>query len=318
MSKIVVVLIFLIVALIIGGCSDDKKLNWTKQSENKMTMEGAIKYCEEQGGRLPTIDELKTLFNYIGKNCKVSDPDCLSNSCLSNDCIGVNNTPKPSISRENNSVTQLNSESYLKSNKSISLGIDNVFIITSGLWMAAKFGEGVTNEAEAVVTHIRIKDKTTLDTSIKSIRINIDASGGVILGDSIKKITLYSSNDAGKTGNFVAEANINSRTTAEFRNLNIKPPKNTNTYYLIMAAFDLTENQSVVFGINPEDVSFSEVTDVDGLPLSSNEFGPGSRTFLWSSSIFSDEKNYLWSTDLDDGSLHLAEKTNLGYAKCLE
>ena len=63
-------------------CHEHDGLFWSDKSE-RMTWEEAIAYCSDMGGRLPNINELRTLIincpgTQTGGTCKASDPDCLS------------------------------------------------------------------------------------------------------------------------------------------------------------------------------------------------------------------------------------------------
>mgnify|MGYP001311070331 FL=1 len=85
---------FLSVAMVSCGgedkCPDSNKfcyeyasLNWSDISSNSMYWDAAVTYCENIGGRIPTISELRTLIQNCpatetGGECGVTD-DCLSN-----------------------------------------------------------------------------------------------------------------------------------------------------------------------------------------------------------------------------------------------
>ncbi len=63
---------------------------WSDKAANTMTWEEAITYCTDLGGRLPTIDELRTIIincpgSMTGGACQVSDPDHLASSDWSAD-----------------------------------------------------------------------------------------------------------------------------------------------------------------------------------------------------------------------------------------
>ena len=68
-------------------------LNWSDASSVKMTWNGAVTYCENLGGRLPTISELRTLIQNCpatktGGECGVTD-ECLSyEDCWNGPCDG--------------------------------------------------------------------------------------------------------------------------------------------------------------------------------------------------------------------------------------
>ncbi|HPM47251.1 MAG TPA: DUF1566 domain-containing protein [bacterium] len=72
-------------------------LNWSDASSDSMPWDEAITYCENLGGRLPTISELRTLIqncpgSETGGECKVAD-DCLSfEGCYSDQCNGCEKT----------------------------------------------------------------------------------------------------------------------------------------------------------------------------------------------------------------------------------
>jgi hypothetical protein len=74
-------------------CHSHDGLNWSDASSNKMTWDEAITYCENLGGRLPTISELRTLIQNCpgtetGGECGVTD-DCLSSDdCRTDPCDG--------------------------------------------------------------------------------------------------------------------------------------------------------------------------------------------------------------------------------------
>jgi len=68
-------------------------LSWSDASSNYMDWDEAITYCENLGGRLPTISELRTLIQNCpatetGGECGVTD-SCLSfDDCRNNPCKG--------------------------------------------------------------------------------------------------------------------------------------------------------------------------------------------------------------------------------------
>jgi hypothetical protein len=73
-------------------CHSHDGLNWSDASSNKMTWNEAIPYCENLGGRLPTISELRTLIQncpptVTGGSCEVTD-GCLSLDCWGDSCDG--------------------------------------------------------------------------------------------------------------------------------------------------------------------------------------------------------------------------------------
>lgn len=81
------------------GCPESNKfchshdgLDWSDASSNKMDWDDAITYCENLGGRLPTISELRTLIQNCpatetGGECGVTD-NCLSSDCWTDPCGG--------------------------------------------------------------------------------------------------------------------------------------------------------------------------------------------------------------------------------------
>ena len=73
-------------------CHAHDGLNWSDASNSSMTWNEAINYCENLGGRLPTISELRTLVQNCpatetGGECGVTD-SCLSTDCRSGLCSG--------------------------------------------------------------------------------------------------------------------------------------------------------------------------------------------------------------------------------------
>ncbi len=111
MKKSVLLTILAGIMAVMISCGDDKEstlgsneacsgnfpnehdsICWSDKSAEGMTWEEAITYCLNMGGRLPTINELRTLIincpgSTAGGACKVSDPECLSyNDCWSEDC----------------------------------------------------------------------------------------------------------------------------------------------------------------------------------------------------------------------------------------
>ena len=65
-------------------------LNWSDASSSSMKWDEAITYCENLGGRLPTISELRTLIQNCpgtgtGGQCGVTN-DCLSADCRTDPC----------------------------------------------------------------------------------------------------------------------------------------------------------------------------------------------------------------------------------------
>ncbi len=104
MTKYLLILAVLLMMIACGGeDQSDKDANatwmayagfeWSPRSENKMTWQEAVDYCEAMGARLPNINELRKIIincpntEYAG-TCQVSDPDCLyENDCwVRDDC----------------------------------------------------------------------------------------------------------------------------------------------------------------------------------------------------------------------------------------
>ncbi|MDX9804649.1 MAG: DUF1566 domain-containing protein [bacterium] len=72
-----------------------KGLCWSEASSSSMDWDNAITYCENLGGRLPAISELRTLIQNCpttetGGECGVTD-SCLSSDCWSYSCRGCKN-----------------------------------------------------------------------------------------------------------------------------------------------------------------------------------------------------------------------------------
>lgn len=98
--SVFLMLIFLLVLASCGGddsdslnscpesnkfCHEHDGLNWTDISSRRKDHVYASTYCEDLGGHLPTINELRTLI----KNCPVTETgdECtLTDSCLSFEC----------------------------------------------------------------------------------------------------------------------------------------------------------------------------------------------------------------------------------------
>lgn len=74
-------------------CHSHDGLNWSDASSAEMTWDDAVTYCDDLGGRLPTISELRTLIQNCpatetGGECKVTD-SCLSYlDCWKDLCFG--------------------------------------------------------------------------------------------------------------------------------------------------------------------------------------------------------------------------------------
>jgi uncharacterized protein (TIGR02145 family) len=71
-------------------CHSHDGLDWSDASSDYVTWDEAVTYCENLGGRLPTISELRTLIQNCpatesGGACKGTD-DCLHSSCYGNEC----------------------------------------------------------------------------------------------------------------------------------------------------------------------------------------------------------------------------------------
>ena len=67
-------------------------LHWSEKTPKEMNWTDAKNYCEDLGGRLPTISELRILIKNCpktetGGSCGVTD-SCLSPSCLNDTCEG--------------------------------------------------------------------------------------------------------------------------------------------------------------------------------------------------------------------------------------
>jgi len=74
-------------------CHSHDGLDWSDASSGLMTWDDAVTYCENLGGRLPTISELRTLIQNCsatetGGECGVTD-SCLSwDDCWNESCNG--------------------------------------------------------------------------------------------------------------------------------------------------------------------------------------------------------------------------------------
>ncbi len=71
-----------------SNCKPVKPLFWTDKAASIMNHAAAITYCQNLGGRLPTIDELRTIIincdkAMVGGSCMVTDPGCLAENCWS-------------------------------------------------------------------------------------------------------------------------------------------------------------------------------------------------------------------------------------------
>jgi hypothetical protein len=74
-------------------CHSHDGLNWSDASSYSMYWDDAVDYCEDLGGRLPTISEIRTLIKncpatVTGGDCGVTN-DCLSSSCWNKDACWV-------------------------------------------------------------------------------------------------------------------------------------------------------------------------------------------------------------------------------------
>ncbi|HSW60686.1 MAG TPA: DUF1566 domain-containing protein [bacterium] len=74
-------------------CHSHDGLNWSDASSDYMTWDEAITYCENLGGRLPTISELRTLIQNCqgtetGGECGVTDSCLSSEDCWNDPCYG--------------------------------------------------------------------------------------------------------------------------------------------------------------------------------------------------------------------------------------
>lgn len=72
-------------------CREHKDLYWSDR-KGLVDWDEANDYCENLGGRLPTISELRTLIQNCsatetGGECKVTD-ECLSSDCWNDPCLG--------------------------------------------------------------------------------------------------------------------------------------------------------------------------------------------------------------------------------------
>ena len=101
MKKVLVSMLFIVSFVMIscGGDTGDTgntgdnfpnehdSLNWSDASSSFMTWDEAVTYCENLGGRLPTISELRTLI----QNCSGTETggECgVTDACLSDDNCG--------------------------------------------------------------------------------------------------------------------------------------------------------------------------------------------------------------------------------------
>lgn len=103
-------LLFLAAMFLIAACEEGSRmrprpwipysgLEWSERHEDMMNWDAAKEYCASIGGRLPTIDELRTLVVECPNTmpdgiCPVSDPTCLKLSCMNGTC----HCPSPSKS----------------------------------------------------------------------------------------------------------------------------------------------------------------------------------------------------------------------------
>jgi len=100
MKNILISLMFVFLFMVVSCGWDDAEnfpnkhadLNWSDKSHDTMTWDEAKNYCENLGGRLPTISELRTLIQNCpgaetGGECGITD-DCLSYEDCGNDKCG--------------------------------------------------------------------------------------------------------------------------------------------------------------------------------------------------------------------------------------
>jgi len=108
MKKILVAMLFLSVFMVVscdggtnqntGPCSGSfpnshAGLCWSDRAPNPMNWDDAMDYCQNLGGRLPTISELRTLIQNCpgtetGGDCEVTDSCLSSEDCWNNPCSG--------------------------------------------------------------------------------------------------------------------------------------------------------------------------------------------------------------------------------------
>mgnify|MGYP001187745492 CR=1 FL=1 len=74
-------------------CHSQDGLDWSDVSSSYIDWNKAIKYCEDLGGRLPTISELRTLIQNCsgtetGGECGVTDSCLSSEDCWNDPCYG--------------------------------------------------------------------------------------------------------------------------------------------------------------------------------------------------------------------------------------
>lgn len=72
-------------------CHPHDGLNWSDASSDSMDWDNAITYCENLGGRLPTISELRTLIQNCpttetGGKCGITDSCLSSTDCWNDSC----------------------------------------------------------------------------------------------------------------------------------------------------------------------------------------------------------------------------------------
>lgn len=96
MKKVIFATLFIIFTVV--ACDGDfpteyAGLEWSHSSSDRMNWQEATEYCEDIGGRLPTISEIRKLIQNCpatetGGECKVTD-DCLSSDeCYNHQCYG--------------------------------------------------------------------------------------------------------------------------------------------------------------------------------------------------------------------------------------
>ena len=96
MKKVIAVILFIIFTVV--ACDRDfpteyAGLEWSNSPSDQMNWQEATKYCENIGGRLPTISEIRKLIQNCpatetGGECKVADDCLLFNECDGYGCDG--------------------------------------------------------------------------------------------------------------------------------------------------------------------------------------------------------------------------------------
>ncbi len=154
---------------------------------------------------------------------------------------------------------------------------DNVFIFTNGVNIESKAGKEAAASTLMPVMHIRVKDKTgKTGQAINSISVNIlDDETKTYFGDGVISVGLYKSNESGEVLDVITEGVVASNQKADFTGLNEKIAPNTNTYFIVQAKLLLSSTQTAQFAINEGDVILAVSTNIEGLPVESNIYGPG-------------------------------------------